>query len=477
MQTIAVILAAGLGSRMKSKRPKVIHEILGIPMVECVIDAAAQAGCDETIVITGHQAEQVEAALPSNVHPVRQEHRIGTANAVGVAKAMVEGLANRPLDSATTDPADGMLVVLSGDVPLLRADTIKKLMNHCEETRSAMTVLTAILPDATGYGRIVRSESGEVERIVEHKDATEQERSIDEVNTGIYCFALDNLFSRLDRIDNDNAQGEYYLTDILALLLEDGQRVTALPVLDPTEVVGVNTRVQLAEATAIMQGRVNTALMDAGVTIVSPQTTWISPACTFGIDVMILPNTHIFGASHVEEDAILGPDARIVDSTVGKGARIDSSIVIGSIVGEATDIGPRSYLRPGCVLEAHTKVGTSVELKATHLGRGSKIPHLSYVGDADIGENCNLGAGSITCNYDGYTKSKTIIGDNVFIGSDTMLIAPVTIGNGATIGASSAITKDVPENALALERNEQIIIADWAARRRSKRNTREEAKQ
>jgi bifunctional UDP-N-acetylglucosamine pyrophosphorylase/glucosamine-1-phosphate N-acetyltransferase len=192
---------------------------------------------------------------------------------------------------------------------------------------------------------------------------------------------------------------------------------------------------------------------------------------------MILPNTHVFGASHVEEDAILGPDARIVDSTIGKGARIDSSIVIGSIVGEAADIGPRSYLRPGCVLEAHTKVGTSVELKATHLGRGSKIPHLSYVGDADIGENCNLGAGTITCNYDGYTKSKTIIGDNVFIGSDTMLIAPVTIGDGATIGASSAITKDVPENALALERNEQKIIEDWAARKRSKRNTREEAKQ
>ncbi|MBK5211420.1 MAG: bifunctional UDP-N-acetylglucosamine diphosphorylase/glucosamine-1-phosphate N-acetyltransferase GlmU [Coriobacteriia bacterium] len=477
MPTIALILAAGQGTRMKSKTPKVIHKILGIPLVEFVIDAAQEAQCEDIVVITGHQAEEVEAVLPARVHAVRQAQRIGTANAVGVSKKIVEKLAGRSLMADSTDPDNGILVVLSGDVPLLNAQTIEELIKHCKKTHSAMTVLTAILPDSNGYGRIVRNEAGDVERIVEDKDASEKERSIKEINTGIYCFALDNLYDRLDRIDNDNAQGEYYLTDILALLLADGERVTALPVKEPAEVGGVNTRVQLAQATALMQERINTRLMTAGVTMVSPATTWISPRAVIAADTEILPNTHILGASSIGEDCIIGPDTRIIDSTVEKGARIDSSIILASTVGEAANIGPRAYLRPGCVLEADTKVGTSVELKATHLGRGSKIPHLSYVGDADIGENCNLGAGTITCNYDGYTKSKTIIGDNVFIGSDTMLIAPVTIGDGATIGASSAITKDVPENALALERNEQKIIKDWAARRRLKKNMREEAKQ
>lgn len=483
MQTIALVLAAGQGTRMKSKKPKVIHQIMGIPMVELVIDAARQAGCNETIVITGHEAEQVEAILPAGVHVVRQEQRIGTANAVSVAAEKVAELTNRPDKAPQTDPANGVLVVLSGDVPLLTASTIEKLIRTCVETQSAMTVLTAILPDATGYGRIIRDEAtGEVLRIVEHKDATSQERAINEINTGIYCFALDNLFTRLALIDNNNAQGEYYLTDILALLKAAGQRVTALAVENPDEVGGVNSRIQLADATALMQQRINRAHMAAGVTIVSPQTTWISPRVNIEPDVTVLPNTTILGTSFIASDAIIGPDTRITNSDIGAGSAIDSSIVLDSTIRQNVSVGPRSYIRPKCLVEDDAKVGTSVEIKGAHIGRGSKVPHLSYVGDAEIGADCNLGAGTITCNYDGYHKSQTVLGNDVFVGSDTMLVAPVNVGNGAIIGAGSVITRDVPADALALERSEQVIKEQWAARHRAQHNsssttTREEASQ
>lgn len=484
MQTIALVLAAGQGTRMKSQKPKVIHEILGIPMVELVIDAARQAGCNETVVITGHEAEQVEAVLPAGVHVVRQQQRIGTANAVAVAAEKVAELTGRADKAAETDPHNGVLVVLSGDVPLLAANTIEKLVHTCVDTNSAMTVLTAVLPDANGYGRIIRdSETGEVLRIIEHKDATDAERAINEINTGIYCFALDNLFTRLALIDNNNAQGEYYLTDILALLKAAGQRVTAMAVENPDEVGGVNSRVQLADATALMQQRINRAHMIAGVTIVSPQTTWISPRVNLEPDVTVLPNTHILGTSYIASDAIIGPDTRIENSDIGVGSTIDSSIVLESTIRSNVSVGPRSYIRPKCLVEDGAKVGTSVEIKGTHIGRGSKVPHLSYVGDAEIGTNCNLGAGTITCNYDGYHKSRTILGDDVFVGSDSMLVAPVTIGSGAVIGAGSVITHEVPADALALERSEQIIKEGWAARNRAQHDTthqfttREEASQ
>lgn len=484
MQTIALVLAAGQGTRMKSQKPKVIHEILGIPMVELVIDAARQAGCNETVVITGHEAEQVEAVLPAGVHVVRQQQRIGTANAVAVAAEKVAELTGRADKAAETDPHNGVLVVLSGDVPLLAANTIEKLVHTCVDTNSAMTVLTAVLPDANGYGRIIRdSETGEVLRIIEHKDATDAERAINEINTGIYCFALDNLFTRLALIDNNNAQGEYYLTDILALLKAAGQRVTAMAVENPDEVGGVNSRVQLADATALMQQRINRTHMIAGVTIVSPQTTWISPRVNLEPDVTVLPNTHILGTSYIASDAIIGPDTRIENSDIGVGSTIDSSIVLESTIRSNVSVGPRSYIRPKCLVEDGAKVGTSVEIKGTHIGRGSKVPHLSYVGDAEIGTNCNLGAGTITCNYDGYHKSRTILGDDVFVGSDSMLVAPVTIGSGAVIGAGSVITHEVPADALALERSEQIIKEGWAARHRAQHDathqftTREEASQ
>lgn len=469
MESIALVLAAGQGTRMKSKKPKVIHEVLGKPMVNLVIDAAREAGCTRTIVVTGHEAEQVEALLPPDVDVVRQEQRIGTANAVAVAQDQALSHAHMARECATTNPQNGVLVVLSGDVPLLRSETIAHLIEHTIATQSAMTVLTAVLPDASGYGRIVRdAQTGEVARIVEHKDATPQERELKEINTGIYCFALENLFSRLARIGNDNAQGEYYLTDILALLKSDGQRVTALAVEDATEVGGVNSRVQLAQATTLLQERINTAHMVNGVTIVSPQTTWIAPGVTLEPDTTILPNCHLDGATEVATNAIIGPDTRLTDATVDEGALVDSSVVIESHIGAKAQVGPRAYLRPGCVIGQEAKVGTSVEMKKTILGKGSKVPHLSYIGDTTIGVGCNLGAGTITCNYDGYHKSKTVIGDDVFIGSDTMLVAPVTIGSGALIGAGSVITQDVPADAIAVERSEQKIIDEGAKRYRAR---------
>ena len=484
MQTIALVLAAGQGTRMKSHKPKVIHEIMGIPMVELVIDAARQAGCNETIVVTGHESQQVEAILPAGVHVVHQEQRIGTANAVSVAAEKVSELTGRPDQAATTDPTQGVLVVLSGDVPLLSARTIEKLIRHCIDTQSAMTVLTAILPDATGYGRIIRDEqTGDVLRIVEHKDATPEELAVKEINTGIYCFALDNLFTRLGRIDNNNAQGEYYLTDILALLKADEQRVTALAVENPDEVGGVNSRVQLSEATALLQQRINTAHMVGGVTIVSPQTTWISPRVAIEQDVTIYPNTHLMGTTYIASGAVIGPDTRITNSDIGACSVIDSSIVLDSTIRTHVNVGPRAYIRPHCNVDDGAKVGTSVEIKGTHIGKGSKVPHLSYVGDAEIGTQCNLGAGTITCNYDGYHKSQTTLGDNVFVGSDTMLVAPVKVGSGAVIGAGSVIAHDVPADALALERSEQITKEGWAARHRAQHDntshttTREEASQ
>lgn len=464
MSVTALVLAAGEGTRMKSKTPKVLHTVLGVSMLDLVLQSAADAGCGRRIVVVGHEGDKVAAALGEGVETITQEHRIGTANAVSIARDIV-------LSGGPTGDIANYLLVLSGDVPLLRPETLAELVSACKDAHAAASILTATLDDPFGYGRILRDSYGHISGIVEEKDATEEQKLIREINTGIYCFAIDGLFDRLEQIKNDNAQGEYYLPDVFPLLVDEGLAVVGLEVADSTEAGGVNSRVQLAEATALLRKRINAKWMVAGVTMIAPELTWISPMATLERDVTILPNTHIMGASVIEEDAILGPDSRIVNSHIKTGAHVDSSIVVDSVVGERAEIGPRSYLRPGNILEARTKVGTSVELKNTLVGVGTKIPHLSYIGDAIIGEHSNLGAGTITCNYDGYEKSKTIIGDNVFIGSDTMLIAPVTIGNGAATGASSAICMDVPADALAIERSDQRIIPEWAAKKRASKTT------
>jgi len=453
MTATALILAAGEGTRMKSALPKVAHEILGKPLVGWVIDAAEKAGCVRTVVITGHGAEKVEALI-GDVPTARQDKQLGTGHAVMCAR------------DALGKP-EGSLVVLSGDSPLITPDTIAGLVAMRESSGAAVTVLTTHLPDPTGYGRIVRDRDGGVDRIVEEKDAGADERAITEVNTGTYCFDAAVLFAHLDRLTSDNAQGEYYLTDMVAVFNAEGLEVAALTTDDPLETLGVNSRVQLAEAAKVMQHRINRRWLLEGVTMADPDLVWIGPDVEIERDVELLPMTFLSGATRVETGAVLGPNTRVTDSTVGRDAVIDSSVVLGATVGEGATVGPVAYLRPGAVLHAKAKVGTSVEIKKSVIGEGSKVPHLSYIGDATIGRGVNVGAGTITCNYDGTNKHATIIGDGAFIGSDTMLVAPVAIGEGAVTGAGSAIARDVPAGSLAIERSEQRTIEGWAERKRS----------
>lgn len=463
MGAAALILAAGEGTRMKSSHPKVAHRILGVPMVNHVITAAREAGCAQIAVITGHGAEVVEALI-GDVPSVRQDQQLGTGHAVMCAA------------DAMSD-VEGSIVVLSGDSPLLRARTIASLVEARESANAAAVVLTTRLADPTGYGRIVRDAAGMMSGIVEHKDLRDDQLGIGEVNTGTYCFDARLLFEHLGRLGNDNAQGEYYLTDMIAVLRAEGLPVVDVTTDEPEETLGVNSRVQLAEAGKVLQQRINREHMLAGVTMTDPSLVWIAPGVVIGRDTVIEPMTFIYGRSEVGEGCTLGPDTRITDSVIGDSAAIDSSILVEVRVGDGATVGPRAYLRPGTVLAEKAKVGTSVEIKNSTVGEGSKVPHLSYIGDATIGSGVNVGAGTITCNYDGVRKHATTIGDGAFIGSDTMLVAPVDVGAGAVIGAGSAITRDVPAGALGIERSEQRAIEGWADKQRKARERSDESKE
>jgi len=452
MGAIALVLAAGEGTRMKSDLPKVAHAVLGVPMVAHVVEAARDAGCDRVVVVTGHRAEVVEELL-AGVECVRQDRQLGTGHAVMCARDALE--------------PDGSLLVLSGDSPLIRAETIAALVAARETAGAAVAVLTAHVEDPTGYGRIVRDDSGGVSAIVEQKDCTPEQCSLDEVNTGTYCFDAAALFEHLDRLDTDNAQGEFYLTDMVSLFVAEGLGVAALVVEDPQETLGVNTRVQLAEVTKVLQSRINTRHMLAGVTMVDPDLVWIGPRVEIGRDTEILPMTFLMGETRIGSGVTLGPDTRVTDSVVADGATVDSSVVVEAEVGAGAKVGPVAYLRPGAVLGKNSKAGTCVEIKKSTVGEGSKVPHLSYIGDATIGAGVNVGAGTITCNYDGFAKHETVIEDGAFIGSDTMLVAPVTIGAGAVTAAASAISRDVAPGSLAIERCDQREIQGWAVRRRA----------
>ena len=458
MSAVALILAAGEGTRMKSDKPKVAHEVLGVPMVRWVVDAARAAGCERVIAVTGHLAEVVEA-LVDDAECVRQDRQLGTGHAVMCAREALRDF-------------NGSLVVLSGDHPVLRPETIAGLVAMRESRNAALTLLTTHLPDPSGYGRIVRDvHEGMVERIVEEKDCTPEQLAIKEVNIGTYCFDAAVLFSHLDRLTTENAQGEYYLTDMVSVFNSEGLTVSAASTDDPRETLGVNSRVQLAEASKIMQRRINDAHLLAGVTMTDPDLVWIGPDVEIGRDVELLPMTFLFGATVVGDRAVIGPNARLTDAIIAEDAVIDASIVTSATVGKGASVGPVSYLRAGTVLEANSKAGACVEIKKSVIGEGSKVPHLSYIGDTTIGRDVNVGAGSITCNYDGETKHPTVIGDGAFIGSDTMLVAPVTVGEGAVTAAGSTIARDVPAHALALERSEQVTIDGWADRRRTKHDT------
>ena len=457
MSSIALILAAGEGTRMKSERPKVAHEVLGKPMIEWVVDSARAAGCERVVAVTGHRAEAVEALLGADVTTVRQAEQLGTGHAVMSARDELRSFG-------------GSLVVLSGDTPLITAETIAGLVAMREASGAALTLLTTHVADPTGYGRIVRDmRDGSVERIVEEKDCSTTERRITEVNTGTYCFDAAVLFAHLDRLNTANAQAEYYLTDMVAIFNAEGLTVSATSTDDPLETLGVNSRIQLAEATKIMQRRINRAHMLAGVTMTDPELVWIGPDVQIGRDVEILPMSFLFGQTRVGDGAHIGPNARLTDTTVEECATVDASIAIGASVGPGATVGPVAYLRQGAVLKANAKAGTCVEIKNSTVGVGSKVPHLSYIGDATLGDGVNIGAGSITCNFDGEKKHPTVVGDGAFVGSDTMLVAPVTIGAGAVTAAGSTIARDVPDGALALERTEQVTIEGWAARRAKRR--------
>jgi bifunctional UDP-N-acetylglucosamine pyrophosphorylase/glucosamine-1-phosphate N-acetyltransferase len=441
---------------MKSDKPKVAHEVLGKPMVNWVVSAARQAGCERIVAITGHHAEIVEGLLPDDVVSVRQDQQLGTGHAVMCAR---DALAD----------FTGSLVVLSGDTPLLSATTIEGLVAMRESSGSALTLLTTTLVDPTGYGRIVRSlHDGSVASIVEEKDCSPEQRGITEVNTGTYCFDAQVLFAHLDRLTTENAQGEYYLTDMISIFNAEGLTVSASQTDDPLETIGVNSRVQLADANKVMQRRINRAHMLAGVTMTDPDLVWVGPDAKIGRDVEILPMTFVFGESVIGDRVMLGPSTRLTDAIVDQDAVVDASIVVGAHVGPSASVGPVSYLRAGTVLEANSKAGACVEIKKSTVGEGSKVPHLSYIGDTTIGKGVNVGAGSITCNYDGEKKHKTCIGDGAFIGSDTMLVAPVTVGEGAVTAAGSTIARDVPAGALALERSDQVVIDGWVERRHAK---------
>ena len=457
----AVILAAGRGTRMKSALPKVLHAVAGVPMALYPARLAKALGCDPTVLVVGHEAAAVQSALAGeDLHFALQEEQLGTGHALLCAR---EHLAD----------FSGTLLLLCGDVPLLRAETLERLLAFHQAQAATVTVLTAEMADPHGYGRIVR-EGEEVLRIVEEKDASLKEKAIREINTGIYAFEAPFVFEALGKVGRDNAQGEYYLTDVLALARAAGRKVCALVAGAPEETMGINDRVQLAHAGLLMRRRINAALMRAGATLIDPETAYIEPQVRIGEDTVVHPGVHLRGTTVIGRDCVIEPGAILVDTALADRVHIKAgSVVEGSQIGSGSAIGPMAHLRPGTVLAGDNKIGNFVETKKARLGRKSQASHLTYIGDAEVGERVNFGCGTITCNYDGVNKYQTTVGDDVFVGSDVQFIAPVTVGSGSLIGAGSTITKDVPEGALAISRSEQKNIEGWAAKRRAKQEKNE----
>lgn len=459
MEATAIILAAGEGTRMKSNHAKVAHKILGKPMIEWVADAAIAAGCQRIIVVVGSHAQEVRdivdasyASAAVSIECVEQAERLGTGHAVKVALSAC-GI------------SEGPVVVLNGDLPLIQPETIQRFAETVATGKAAGAVLSMLPPDPFGYGRIVLDDAGALIEIVEQKDCTPAQAAIQECNAGCYAFDGALLAAHIDKVNNDNAQGEYYLPDMLAILREAGQRVTSFCCDDYRDGLGVNSRAQLAELTAIARDRINEALMAEGVTFIDPTLAWIGPDCTIGRDTVVWPLTFMDGTCRIGESCEVGPNTRLTNVTCGNGCSLNETVGIDVVIENEVTVGPRAYLRPGTHLLDRAHVGTHVEIKKSTIGEGSKVPHLSYIGDTTMGAGVNIGAGSITCNYDGVHKNPTTIGDNTFIGSDTMMVAPVNIGSNAVTGAGGTITKDVPDGALAIERTEQRIITGYSERK------------
>ncbi|MEV6777524.1 bifunctional UDP-N-acetylglucosamine diphosphorylase/glucosamine-1-phosphate N-acetyltransferase GlmU [Streptomyces syringium] len=455
-----VVLAAGEGTRMKSATPKVLHAICGRSLVGHVVAASRELDPEHLVVIVGHAREQVSAHLaeidPATRTAVQYEQN-GTGHAVRMG---LESLG----DSGIT--LDGTVVVVCGDTPLLTGATLKALSDTHAADGNAVTVLTAEVPDSTGYGRIVRDDSGAVTAIVEHKDATDAQRAIREINSGVFAFDAQLLTDALGKVRTDNSQGEEYLTDVLGILREAGHRVGAAVAGDHREILGINNRVQLAEARKLLNERLLHDAMMSGVTVVDPATTWVDVTVTFEPDALVQPGTQLLGATHIATGAEVGPNSRLKDTSVGAGAVVDNTVADSALIGEGATVGPYAYLRPGTKLGRKSKAGAYVEMKNADIGEGTKVPHLSYVGDATIGEYTNIGAASVFVNYDGVNKHHTTIGSHCRTGSDNMFVAPVTVGDGAYTAAGSVITKDVPPGSLAVARGQQRNIEGWVARKR-----------
>lgn len=449
-----LILAAGLGTRMRSNLAKVLHKLDGRPLINHVCETAATLGPRKIYVVVGHQAEDVSKAVldeldaEKTAFPV-QKQQLGTGDAVNAARELLEN-------------TDSILLVLSGDVPMIRPETLAELtaIHHDFRGRgAACTILSVRLKDPAGYGRVVRDENGEFEQIVEQKDATDEQREIDEINSGIYCFNTRKLFAALSQIDNNNAQGEYYLTDVPRILRDAGDDVAIFQCADHREVEGVNDRRQLADMEKQIRRRTVAKLMlESGVTFIDPKAAYISSRASIGRDTVIYPNVTIEGDSVIGEGCIIRSGTRIKDSRVGNGVEIrDNCLIRDSEVGDECTLGPMAHLRGHAVMADNAQVGNFVELKKTSLGKGSKASHLTYLGDATIGEKTNIGAGTITCNYDGKNKHETHIGSGVKIGSDTMLVAPVKVGDGAVTGAGSVVTKNIPPHSLVVGAPARVI--------------------
>lgn len=442
MSLSAIILAAGQGTRMKSELPKVAHKILGKPMINYVLDAARGSGADEIVCVVGSGRDKVEPLIEGSKVAIQKKF-LGTGDAV---KCALEVLSER----------DSSVIIAYGDCPLIKSDTLAELAKRREHSNASLVISTFEKADPTGYGRIVRDSSLNIVKNVEEKDCDDETRKITECNAGFYCFDAACLRSVIPMIKNNNASKEFYLTDAIEILSSMGRKIEAFQIQDSDELLGVNSQSQLAVASNIMKIRINEYHMNNGITLIDPSTVYISPDVKIASGTEVWPNTIFMGDTSIGRDCVIGPNSRLVDTKVGDGCIVDETIAYESVIEDGANTGPRCYLRPGAHLCKNSKAGTSVEIKKSVVGEGSKVPHLSYIGDTEIGAGVNLGAGTITCNYDGKNKNKTTIGDDTFVGSSTMLVAPVNVGDNVVVGAGSVITDDVPDNTLAFGRARQV---------------------
>jgi bifunctional UDP-N-acetylglucosamine pyrophosphorylase / glucosamine-1-phosphate N-acetyltransferase len=448
-----LILAAGEGKRMRSRQPKVLHRLCGRPLIGYSLRIARTLS-DQIVLVVPPDADEVIQAAGPGVRAVVQRERLGTGHAVLQARQ---------------DSGDGAILVLPGDMPLLTAETIERLVSHHATTGAAATILTANVEAPHGYGRVLR-QRGRVTRIVEERDATDDQRRVSEINTAVYCFDARRLWPALEAVQPDNDQGEYYLTDVIGVLSRAGARVEAVAVPDPAEAQGVNDRRQLAAVAAVQRRRILEALMEAGVTLLDPASTYIEDTVTIGPDSVVYPNVVIEGATEIGAECVIGAGCQISASRLADRVTLKPYCVLSAaVIEEEAQLGPFCHLRPHVHVGARARIGNFVEVKQSRIGRGAKANHLAYIGDATVGEHVNIGAGAITCNYDGDRKSPTVIGDGAFIGTNASLVAPLTVGEGAYIGSGSVITKDVPPGALAVERSTQVVKEGWVARRAARR--------